>query len=86
MTIESLIAERDKTHGNWSKQAQCAQSLKNCIRRAQEPLRTLSKGQMEAIEMVLVKASRIACGNPNEPDHWDDIIGYAMLGKMSDPL
>lgn len=86
MTIEALIAERDKTHGNWSKQAQCAQSLKNCIRIAQEPIRTLSKQQWEALDMICVKISRIVCGNPNEKDHWDDIIGYAMLGKMSDPL
>ena len=86
MSVDEILAERDKTHGNWQKQAQLAQSLKNCVRLAQEPLRTLSKGQMEAIEMILVKVSRAVCGNPNEPDHYDDIIGYAKLAKMSEPL
>ena len=86
MSVDTLIQERGRTHGDWSKQAQLAQSLKNCVRLAQEPIRTMSKGQMEAIEMILVKVSRICQGNPNEPDHWDDIIGYAKLGKMSDPL
>ena len=86
MSVDTLIQERGRTHGDWSKQAQCAQSLKNCIRRAQEPIRTLSKGQMEAIEMVCVKISRIVCGDPNNPDHWTDIIGYATLGKDSPEL
>jgi hypothetical protein len=26
-----------------------------------------------------MKMSRILCGNPNEPDHWRDIAGYATL-------
>ncbi len=26
------------------------------------------------------KIARIVCGNFH-PDHWDDIIGYALLGK-----
>ena len=86
MSVDEILAERDKTHGNWTKQAQLAQSLKNCVRLAQEPIRTLSKGQMEAIEMILVKISRICHGNPNEPDHWTDIEGYARLGRDSDPL
>lgn len=86
MSTDSLIAERDKTHGNWERQAQLAQSLKMTIDVAQLPVRTLSKGQREAIDMICVKLSRIVCGNPNEADHWIDLQGYARLGEKSQGL
>jgi hypothetical protein len=31
--------------------------------------------------MIAVKISRILTGDAGEPDHWDDIQGYAHLGK-----
>ena len=31
--------------------------------------------------MILLKIARIICGDPTYADHWDDIAGYAMLGK-----
>lgn len=86
MSTDALISERDKTHGSWERQAQLAQSLKSAIDHAQVPIRTLSKGQREAIDMICVKLSRIAVGNPNEPDHWRDVCGYATLGMRSPGL
>ena len=86
MSTDALIEERDKTHGDWERQACLAQTLKGCITKAQEPIRTLSKGQREAIDMICVKLSRIVVGNPNEPDHWVDIQGYAKLGEKSEGL
>jgi hypothetical protein len=35
---------------------------------------------MEALEMICTKIARILSGNPNDPDHWKDIAGYAELG------
>jgi hypothetical protein len=29
--------------------------------------------------MILMKLARVIAGNPNEPDHWRDIAGYAEL-------
>lgn len=83
---DDLLSERARTHGSWERTAQLSQSLKGVIDQAQLPARTLSKGQREAIDMILLKVSRIVCGNPNEPDHWDDCAGYAMLGKKSQGL
>jgi len=34
-----------------------------------------------ALEMISLKLARIICGDPNFADHWDDIAGYAELGK-----
>ena len=86
MTIDAIIAERGKTHGDWKRQSQLSQSLKACIRMSQEPIRTLSKGQWEAIDMACVKISRICSGDPNNKDHWIDGEAYFRLGRDSDPL
>ena len=84
--ITEILVQRGKTHGNWEKQAQLAQSMKACFDLAQEPIRTLSKAQREAVDMILMKLSRIGVGDPNEPDHWLDIQGYAKLGQNSDGI
>ncbi len=77
---EALVQERGKTHGDWKAQSNLAQQLKILIRGGSgQNLR--ASFQEEALEMILVKVSRICCGDPNESDHWDDIAGYAVLGK-----
>ena len=73
-----LISERGKTHGDWHHQAVCSRQLKGIIYRYGAELHAT---QFEALDMIAVKMSRILCGNPKEPDHWDDIAGYALLGK-----
>ena len=75
---QELTSERGKTHGDWNKQAKCARQLKFIIRENSE---FLTAQQTEALDMIAVKMSRILCGDPNEPDHWDDIAGYSYLGK-----
>jgi hypothetical protein len=84
--IAEVLVERGKTHGNWEKQANLSQSMKACFDLAQQPIRTLSKAQRDAVDMIIVKLSRIGVGNPNEPDHWLDIQGYAKLGEKSEGL
>jgi hypothetical protein len=39
----------------------------------------LSAVQKEALDMICSKISRILSGNPDFPDHWLDIEGYARL-------
>ena len=81
MTDETgaLIAERGKAHGDWHKQASIAQQLKAVLYPARN---ALTPHQVEALEMIAVKMSRILAGDPNHADHWDDIAGYARLGKQ----
>jgi hypothetical protein len=31
--------------------------------------------------MILHKLARVLSGNPDNADHWDDIGGYARLGR-----
>lgn len=73
----NIIKERARTHGDYNRTARLAQDLKTRIRGEDH---RLSHAQLEALEMICVKMARIVCGNPDEPDHWLDICGYATLG------
>lgn len=76
---KTLTNERKHTHGDWKTQAGLSFRLKEQIRNTNR--KELTAYQAEAIDMILVKISRIVCGNPDDPDHWDDIAGYSYLGK-----
>lgn len=74
---ETLLAERGKTHGDFRDHANATQSLKATF--SAHNKNKLSSVQFEAVDMILHKLGRIAAGNPNFKDHWDDIAGYARL-------
>lgn len=85
-----LVAERATTHGKWADTARLACGLKAeldaaLMRRAGRGQQSLSPAQREALDMILAKVARIVSGDPNHPDHWDDIEGYARLGGGRDP-
>ena len=78
-TAEELTRERQSTHGSFETNTLISQGLKNIIHGA-PGYNQLSYVQREALDMIALKISRILSGNPNEPDHWQDIAGYAHLG------
>ena len=76
MSAEDLIAERRKTHGDFSRTADTADTLVAFLRnRAQHA----SADQRHALDMIAVKIARILHGDPDCDDHWRDIAGYATL-------
>jgi len=77
---QSLTNERKTTHGSWLVQSALARALKLMMRDS-ENFNKMQPHQCEALDQIMVKISRILTGNPNEVDHWDDIAGYAFLGK-----
>ena len=77
--IEDVLEERGKTHGDFSFVATVAQELKHTLRLA--GYASLEPWQTEALDMIASKLARILAGNPNEPDHWLDIEGYARLAR-----
>ena len=77
-TTDTLITERQKTHGDFSDSACIAQDLKTRMV-ATGVWIDLTAPQREALEMIAHKIGRILAGNPNFRDHWDDIAGYAKL-------
>lgn len=81
-SLKDTIAEREETHGNFTTHATISQRLKRVIQ-VEKNYNTLSFAQREALDMILHKVARILNGNPNHPDHWHDIAGYATLIEES---
>ena len=78
MSIEETLAERQKTHGNFTTHAMIAQSIK-CQMYNAHGWSELYAEQRESLDMIAHKIARILNGNPNVHDHWHDIAGYATL-------
>jgi hypothetical protein len=77
-----IINERAKTHGDYKSTAAWSQSLKDMFRSSGN-WHKLNDEQREALEMIAVKMARLLNGDPQFPDHWDDIAGYGKLGANS---
>jgi hypothetical protein len=78
--INVLLAERRKTHGDYMMHAVITQNLKRIMRNHIADLdRRLEYDMQETLDMIAHKIGRIIAGNPEEPDHWRDIAGYAQL-------
>lgn len=78
-----LLADRQRTHGDFSRVACTSQRLKDDITDGTRYSYDLPYIQREALQNICQKMSRIVNGNSNEPDHWQDIIGYATLALNS---
>jgi hypothetical protein len=74
--VQSTLAEREKTHGNFTDNAKVMQGLKDVCHMSPNWIR-MSYVQREAIDMICHKLGRILSGDPSHPDHWLDIQGYA---------
>lgn len=77
-SAQSVIESREATHGDYNKQALFAQRLKGLMHQENNWPNT-TPAMRESLDMIAVKISRILTGNPDEPDHWLDIAGYATL-------
>lgn len=72
-------------HGEWQDNAVTGQSLKviarNALKKRAEDgvYPQLAAIHLEAVDMICLKLARILTGDANEPDHWQDIEGYAKL-------
>ena len=77
-STEEILAEREKTYGQFSGHALIAQSLKNVMRNTRN-WHLLTVSQKEALEMDAHKTARILNGDPSYEDSWADKAGYATL-------
>jgi len=78
-----VLSTREKTHGSYPSTAKISQSIKDAMRGSPNWIR-LTDVQAESLEMIAVKLARILCGDPDFPDHWQDVIGYAKLTEKMD--
>ena len=81
--VVGVLAERQKTHGDFTHHARITQMLKFVVDNelADKPGH-LSPAQKETIDMIFHKIGRIIAGNPNVEDHWLDISGYSELARL----
>jgi hypothetical protein len=77
--ISGLLNERGTTHGDFAASAVFVQNIKERIRYLSAG--KLSSTQQEALDNIVQKIGRIVFGDPDHPDHWNDIAGYAKLGN-----
>ena len=76
--IEEILAEREKTTGDFGTHAAITDAIKYHMHNASQ-WNYLSAMQRESLDMIAHKIGRILAGNPDFRDHWDDIAGYATL-------
>lgn len=80
-STESLLTERGKTHGSFTKNAAVSQGIKRLLR-SEHGWTSLTDVQREAVDMICCKLSRIMSGQGGFQDHWSDISGYASLAEQ----
>jgi hypothetical protein len=76
--IADTLAERGSRYGSFATQAAIEQDLGARLT-AEGGWSRLAPDQKSAVQMILVKLARIVNGDPDYPDNWHDIIGYAKL-------
>lgn len=88
ITTEMILEERGSRYGSFKDNARISQKLCSILdeehhrRYADRKQAPLKDHQLEAIEMIFHKIARIVSGNDTSyADNWDDIAGYAQLGK-----
>ena len=72
-----LLAERGKTHGDYSVHALVTQLIKSAY--VAGNYHKVRPEVRESLDMIAHKIGRILAGDPMHKDHWDDIAGYAVL-------
>jgi len=76
--IEKILAEREKTHGDFTEHSAISQGLKRALF-ANPKAAALSDVKREALELVCHKLARIVAGDSNHVDSYVDICGYITL-------
>ena len=75
---DALIAERERTHGNFDLTAAVAQKLKAVFRDTRN-WPSLSDRQREGCDLLACKLARFFSGDPEVDDHLVDAISYIEL-------
>ena len=75
---DPLLNERETTHGDFGRQTETVQGIKELMRSAPN-WKKLSPAKRESLELIATKIGRILHGDYMFKDSWDDIAGYAKL-------
>src|SRR5438874_171034 len=78
MSTQDTLKDRQERYGEFIDNAEIAQNLKEELHHT-KGWRELSADKCEALDMIMSKIARILTGNPEYPDNWHDIQGFAKL-------
>lgn len=79
-TITKMLNGRENIYGDFLDMAETCQDLKAVFcKRIEGKEEKFAPDQIETIEMIFLKISRIINGDPDYKDSWVDIAGYAQL-------
>ena len=76
--VENILVERRKSHGNYVLGTAFTQCVMDRVM-VTTNWDALEPFQKETVHMIVHKIQRILEGDPDNPEHWDDIAGYAKL-------
>lgn len=79
-TAVDLTAARHTQHGLFEDVAATSEALLKVMQQTKNWL-LMSAPRRESIKMITHKLARIGAGDFTLADHWDDIGGYALLGR-----
>ena len=79
MDVQTTLAQREHTHGDFAVNACASQCFKDIV--GEYTCVDLTPVQKEALDNICQKMARIITGNPNHADSWHDIAGYATLAE-----
>ena len=82
MNIDDLLRDKEATHGSFDDTATIAQTIKAVMKRSKN-WESLPNQSKEALELIATKVARILNGDATDPEHWNDVAGYARLRANS---
>ena len=78
--IDAILNARGSTYGSFMQSSDTVIRIKSIMHNAVARNAVhLYPDQLQALDMIATKISRIVHGNPNHLDSWTDIAGYATL-------
>lgn len=79
VSVEDTLKERGARYGDFYSHASICQAIKEAYSFENENFYSLPVDMRQALETIADKIARILNGDPNYPDNWHDIQGYAKL-------
>lgn len=77
MSVDETLAERGARYGDFADHARMAQRIQRAMHTA--GWESLPDMHRQALTVIADKIARVLTGDPNYPDNWHDIQGYAKL-------
>lgn len=76
--VEAILKARGNRYGNAAEQSRVFVDIVDAVGKTGK-VSSMPPIARQSLYMIALKMSRIVCGDPMDPDSWQDIEGYAKL-------